>query len=95
MKVTLTQHLVGPNADHKPGSVLDLDKPTALRYCEKGIAVPWRAEDTEYALGDEPAERAVTRTGKPVHIGGGWYQLPGGAKVKGKEAAEEAMKGDG
>ncbi len=26
------------------------------------------------------------------HIGGGWYELPDGSKVKGKEAAEKALK---
>lgn len=27
------------------------------------------------------------------HTGGGWYELPNGQKVQGKEAAEEALKG--
>ena len=27
------------------------------------------------------------------HAGGGWYELPDGSKVQGKEAAEEALKG--
>ena len=27
------------------------------------------------------------------HTGGGWYELPDGQKVQGKEAAEEALKG--
>ena len=27
------------------------------------------------------------------HTGGGWYELPDGSKVQGKEAAEEALKG--
>jgi len=26
------------------------------------------------------------------HTGGGWYELPDGSKVKGKEAAEKALK---
>jgi hypothetical protein len=26
------------------------------------------------------------------HIGGGWYELPDGSKVKGKVAAEKALK---
>lgn len=28
----------------------------------------------------------------PVHVGGGWYELPDGSKVQGKEEAEAAMK---
>ena len=27
----------------------------------------------------------------PVHTGGGWYELPNGEKIKGKDAAMEAM----
>ncbi|PGV63095.1 hypothetical protein COD94_16730 [Bacillus cereus] len=28
-----------------------------------------------------------------VHVGGGYYELPNGEKIKGKEAALEALKG--
>jgi len=32
---------------------------------------------------------------KPKHVGGGWYELPSGEKIQGKEAAEEAMQDSG
>lgn len=28
----------------------------------------------------------------PVHVGGGYYELPNGEKIKGKDAALEALK---
>ena len=30
----------------------------------------------------------------PVHLGGGYYELPNGKKVRGKENAEKAMRGE-
>ncbi len=29
----------------------------------------------------------------PIQLGGGWYKLPGGQKVQGKENAEKIMQG--
>ena len=39
----------------------------------------------------EPVEKAITES-EPKHVGGGYYELPNGEKVKGKQAAEEALK---
>lgn len=33
--------------------------------------------------------------GEPRHVGGGWYELPDGRRVRGKEAAVATMRGDG
>ncbi|MBU9724129.1 MULTISPECIES: hypothetical protein [Bacillaceae] len=30
---------------------------------------------------------------KPIHVGAGWYELPNGERVRGKESALEAFKG--
>lgn len=30
---------------------------------------------------------------EPKHVGGGWYELPGGRRVQGKQAALEALIG--
>lgn len=38
----------------------------------------------------EPIETAV----KPKHIGGGWYELPSGERVQGKENAMKQTGGD-
>lgn len=36
----------------------------------------------------EPAEQT------PRHVGGGWYELPDGTRIKGKEGALKALDGD-
>lgn len=40
-------------------------------------------------------ERAVKPEGEraiyPKHVGGGWYELPDGSRVQGKEDAEQAI----
>lgn len=41
----------------------------------------------------KPPEQAVMPKAEPKHLGGGYYELPNGEKVRGKKAAEEAMKG--
>ena len=46
---------------------------------------------TEQATNDlkEPQEESI----EPKHVGGGYYELPDGTRVKGKQAALEAMGG--
>ena len=41
----------------------------------------------------KPVETATMPDPEPKHVGGGYYELPNGERVKGKEAAEEALKG--
>lgn len=44
-------------------------------------------EGLEEITGDpEPVE--------PAHVGGGWYELPGGERIKGKEEALKALGGE-
>ena len=33
--------------------------------------------------------------GEPRHVGGGWYELPDGRRVRGRDAAVAALRGDG
>jgi len=42
---------------------------------------------------DVDAEQAETSDVEPKHVGGGWYELPNGERVRGKQAALDAMKG--
>jgi hypothetical protein len=37
------------------------------------------------------AERGETQDVDQYHTGGGWYEMPDGSKVQGKEAAQEAL----
>lgn len=46
-------------------------------------------------LAQELTESAAPEPTKyPIPLTGGYYQLPDGSKVRGKKAAEEAMRGD-
>lgn len=38
------------------------------------------------------SENPVIETDQLKHVGGGWFELPNGEKVKGKEEALEALK---
>ena len=41
----------------------------------------------------EEFQKAFVKAAKaaPKHVGGGWYELPDGTRVQGKEAALKAM----
>ncbi len=40
----------------------------------------------------KPPETAMKPKAEPKHLGGGYYLLPSGEKVRGKKAAEEKIK---
>ena len=52
-------------------------------------AVPYRGEEKQTAT-KEPAETTNIK-----HVGGGWYELPNGERVRGKAAAEAALENMG
>lgn len=63
-------------------------------------ADPQEAADVETATLDGPPESAVepdavgdatTKADEIRHVGGGWYELPNGERVHGKDAAEAAV----
>lgn len=86
MKIRMTQHLAGPEYEYPVGAVIDLDDATAARYCSHGIAVPYRGDDSvEYA--QSPVAQEAAAVGEPIHTGGGWWTLPNGERVRGKEDA--------
>lgn len=39
---------------------------------------------------EEPPIEAVESSGRPTHVGGGWYELSDGTRVQGKVAAMAA-----
>ena len=74
-----------------------------------GESVPVKADDVSMLQGQgkiggavreietasiKPPENAVMPKAKPKHLGGGYYLLPSGAKIRGKENAINALKGD-
>jgi len=42
----------------------------------------------------EQQSKQPTKDEFPKHVGGGYYELPNGERIKGKDAALEAMGGD-
>jgi hypothetical protein len=52
-----------------------------------------KIEEAKEELQQEETE--IDKTGKePTRLGGGWYELPNGEKIKGKEEALKAMGGE-
>jgi hypothetical protein len=73
------------------------DKYTKIRYKIGDIYETEDAKRAEYlqskeALGGQIAEE-TTPEAQPKHIGGGWYELPDGTRVQGRENAENALNG--
>jgi len=82
------------------------DKYTKILYKASDIYETEDVKRAEYLQGkgvlgeliEEPKPRAeitqpeITSAPEPRHTGGGWYELPDGTRVKGREAAENALK---
>lgn len=75
--------IAGHYFSYSPGEVVELDTQKAKKWIEAGIASPQKATRP-------PGEVAVKPS--PKHVGGGYFELPDGRRVKGKEAAIEAME---
>ncbi|QWH26534.1 hypothetical protein EXW51_00150 (plasmid) [Bacillus mycoides] len=73
------------------------DKFTLIHY---SIGDSYESNDVERVkylqdegfLNEEQITIQHKETKDPVHVGGGYYELPNGEKVKGKDAALEALK---
>lgn len=63
----------------------DLDKETAIELIEVGSAL--EAELEEKLEVEDPGTEVEIK-----HVGGGWYELPNGDKVQGRDEALEALK---
>ncbi|MDM5195466.1 hypothetical protein QUF93_23505 [Bacillus hominis] len=69
-----------------------IDKDTQIGYSEGDV---YESEDPErIAFLQEEGFLKVKQedSEEPQHVGGGYYPLPNGEKIKGKEAALEALK---
>jgi hypothetical protein len=75
----------GPAGVRKEGEIVDVPDDEGQELVRGGYAVEYAAL--------APAENAVLRAGRPAleALGGGYYLLPNGEKVKGKRAAEDAL----
>lgn len=76
----------GPDGTFLIGTVVTFDEKEAEQLVDGGYA--------EYV--DEVQEEQETESStlniEDYHVGGGYYELPNGDKVRGKEKAEEALK---
>lgn len=76
MIIEVTRSCAGPGFTHKRGQELevgvDIPRDRALMLLNGGIAVP-------------AVERAVETADYPKHVGGGWYLLADGRKVRKSE----------
>ncbi len=67
------------------GKVYDLPVTSADRWIQRGIAV--LVDDGASEESEEPG----AESGEITHVGGGYYELPDGRRVRGKDAALAAL----
>ena len=89
MKAKMLTSVAGKGFAYSRGQVVHADE-HVKRLIRAGHAKPLKQE-IETAT-KKPEEKAVKVELK--HIGGGWYELPDGSRVQGREAAFEAIGGD-
>lgn len=69
-------------AIYLPGKIIELDEETRINDLQN-----------RKLIGEAIEEPKPEPTQEPKHIGGGMYELPTGERVKGKQAALDAMNG--
>lgn len=79
----------GKSGSRKRGDIVELDYNKAKKLIDRGYAV---AVGENKAKTREKATIAPGETREPKHVGGGWYELPNGERVKGKDEADRRMK---
>lgn len=85
--------------EYKPGDVYETDDPDRAAFLQgKGPAKPKNGARLGAMIDDPPPVELPANqeppAQEPKHIGGGWYELPNGERVKGKDEAYTAMGGD-
>lgn len=71
----------------QPGDVLEMTQARGDRLVARRLLVPLAPAATVETATPAPVETAALR-----HVGGGWYELPDGARVRGRAAAERRMQ---
>lgn len=85
--VTMLVTLAGPNQILEQDKKYEVNQETADAFVEAGIA----KKDVVSEKSNEDDNGPLNEDGLK-HLGGGWYELPNGEKVKGKEEALAALK---
>lgn len=78
MKIKLLVSIASASWSYSPGQIAEIDDEEAKRLINAGLAK--KLDDTK-------------PEGYPKHLGGGYYELPNGKRVRGKEKAIKAMRG--
>lgn len=90
MKVEVISDAAKLNGEYlKPGSIVDLESDLAQRWINFGLARSIRLSDINKETGSN--KEIDKGEGWPRHLGAGWYLLPNGEKVQGKDKAIKAM----
>lgn len=77
----------------EPGTIVTLSQAAGDRMVARRLVVPVERKRQPETATRTPHENAARRTAtEPKHVGGGWYELPGGEKVQGKESAYKRMR---
>lgn len=66
-----------------PYAELDLPYEKALDLASAGVVEVLDAGIQDELIEDEPTEIEADGDDEPIHLGGGWYQLSDGSKVRG------------
>ena len=85
MRIKMLSASAGANVSRRKGEIYDVEDAKAKRMIDAGVAE------------EAPAQKRETADFKPAelrHLGGGWYELPNGEKVQGREEAQRRMAGD-
>ena len=87
VKIRMRQTAANPAGNLDAGKVYDLQKERAKQYVKHGYA-----EYIENAMKPKSKNEKEIPKKMPKHVGGGWYELPNGERVQGKEEAINAMQ---
>jgi hypothetical protein len=90
-KIKLIKRMAGPEGNHAPGFVMEVDADIGQQLVDQKAAewiAPVRQPVIERAVKQPEFVKAEIK-----HVGAGWYELPNGERVRGKKAAEQAVKG--
>ena len=67
-----------------PGEIINVSQDRGARMVSRGLVAPLARQSTP--------ETAAERTDTPRHVGGGYYELPNGERVHGRETAMKRMQ---
>ena len=89
MKVKLMTNYASQFGAGTAGRIISLPEKQAVDLIKNGHAIAVRIPKVETADSKQPEKETAEF---PYHVGGGFYELPDGSRVRGREKAIEAME---